>query len=194
MAGEATRRRILEATWQLIVERGMSVSINEIADAAAVTRQTVHFHFGSRASLLIAMAQHRDALDRIGDRFLEARSAPAAPTALEATVRTWFEYVPRILPVARALYNAAANDEDAARAWWDRMDAARAMIRQVVQRLADSGDLDPSWTVAEATDIVWAITHPRVWDDLVEHHGWDPDRFIDRQVEVAERTLLASRD
>lgn len=192
MAGEATRRRILDVTWQLIVEHGMSVSINEIADAAAVSRQTVHFHFGSRANLLIAMAQHRDALDRIGVRFLEARAAPTAPAALEATVRTWFDYVPRILPVARALYNAAATDEDAARAWWDRMDAAREMIRQVVRRLADEGALDPTWTVAEATDIAWAITHPRVWDDLVEHHGWDPGRFVDRQVELAERTLLGA--
>lgn len=193
MAGEATRRRILDTTWQLVVERGISVSINEIADAAGVTRQTVHFHFGSRASLLVAMAQHRDEVDRIGARFLEARAAPTAPAALEATVRTWLAYVPHILPVARALYDAAATDEDAARAWWDRMDAAREMIRRVVQRLADEGELDPTWTVAEATDIAWAITHPRVWDDLVEHHGWDPGRFIDRQVELAERTLLAPR-
>jgi AcrR family transcriptional regulator len=191
-AGEATRSRILEVAWQLIVDHGVSVSMNEIADAAGVTRQTVYFHFGSRANLLIAMARHRDHVEHIGDQFAAAQIAPTAAAALEATLRTWFAYVPRILPVARALQDAAATDEDAAQAWWDRMDAARETVGQVVQRLADSGELDRSWTVGEATDILWAITHPRVWDDLVEHHGWIPANFIDRQVEVAQRILLAT--
>ena len=186
-AGQATRHRILEATWELIVERGISVSINEIAGAAAVTRQTVYFHFGSRAGLLVAMAQHRDTQERIGGEFAKARSEPTARAVLEATIRTWCRYIPRILPVARALYNAAEVDEDAARAWWDRMDAIRGTFRHAVQGLADAGELDPSWTVAEATDVLWAIMHPRAWADLVEHHRWDPDRLVDRQIEVVER-------
>jgi AcrR family transcriptional regulator len=189
-AGEATRHRILEVAWQLIVDHGVSVSMNEIADAAGVTRQTVHFHFGSRANLLIATARYRDQVEHIGDQFAAGWGAPTAAAALEATIRTWFAYVPRILPVARALHNAAASDDDAAQAWWDRMDAIHRTIRHVVQRLAHSGDLAPTWTVDEATDIVWAITHPRVWDDLVEHRGWTPVNFIDRQVEVAQRILL----
>ncbi len=193
-AGDATRVRILDAAWTLVVERGLGVSMRDIAAAAHVTRQTVYFHFESRAGLLVAMARHRDHAERIGERFRAARAAPTARQALTATIRAWYAYLPRVLPVARALQNAAATDDAAASAWWDRMDAVRLVIRRVIQRLADDHDLDESWSVDEATDILWSITHPRAWDDLINHHGWSPTSLVERHIQIAHRILLAPDD
>lgn len=59
-------------------------------------------------------------------------------------------------------------------------------------RLADEGALDARWTVEEATDILWSLTHPRAWDDLIGHRGWKPGRFVDCQVELAELIALGA--
>ena len=169
---------------------GGSASVQEIAAAAGVTRQTVHFHFSSRAGLLTATARRVDEQSRIGDQFAAALDAPTAREALEATLRVWFNYVPQILPVARALQAAAGGDDDAAAAWWDRMDALRLLLRRVIQRLADAGELDECWSVDDATDIVWSVAHPLGWDSVIGHLKRRPEPFIDRQVEVANRVLL----
>lgn len=187
-----TATRILDSAWALVAERGVDFAMKDVAAAAGVSRQTVYSHVGSRAGLFVAMARHHDAGAGIAGRFQAALAAPVGRRALSDTIRAWFGYVPTILPVARALWSAAATDEDAATAWWDRMEHVRIAIRGVIERLAEEGILDRRWTVAEATDILWSLTHPRVWDDLIGHRGWEPERFVDRQVEIAELILLVA--
>jgi AcrR family transcriptional regulator len=181
---------ILDSAWTLVVERGVDFTMKDVAAAAGVSRQTVYSHVGSRAGLFVAMARHHDARAGIARRFQAALAAPTGRRALDATIRTWFEYVPTILPVARALWSAAATDEDAATAWWDRMDHVRLTMRRVIERLAGEGALDGRWTVEEAADILWSLTHPRAWDDLIGHRGWESGRFVDRQVEIAGLILI----
>jgi len=53
---EETRVAILDAAWELIVERGkLDVGQAEIAAKAGVSRQTIYLAFGGRAGLLVAM-------------------------------------------------------------------------------------------------------------------------------------------
>jgi AcrR family transcriptional regulator len=48
-----TRRRLLEAASDVLIERGVSdASMEEIADRAGVSKATLFFHFGSRMDLL----------------------------------------------------------------------------------------------------------------------------------------------
>lgn len=48
-----TRRRLLEAASQVLMERGVAdASMEEIADRAGVSKATLFFHFGSRMDLL----------------------------------------------------------------------------------------------------------------------------------------------
>lgn len=172
-------------------DRGLDVPMKDVAAEVGISRQALYLHFPSRSDLLRALTIHHDLASGIGERCARAQEAPTAEEALDALIRVWFRYVEEILPVARALHAAAATDADAETAWWEAMDRGLSNTRLLVQRLDAEGVLDPLWDLEEAAQMLWSLTHVRVWDDLVEHHGWDPGQFLDRQVEVARRVLLA---
>ncbi|RQR32512.1 MULTISPECIES: TetR family transcriptional regulator [unclassified Burkholderia] len=53
-----TREAILDAGEQLFVERGFqTVTLDDIAKSAALTRGTVYWHFGSKGDLLRAILE-----------------------------------------------------------------------------------------------------------------------------------------
>ncbi len=175
-----------------MTEHGVGVPMRDVADRVGISRQALYLHYPSRADLLTAMTRQHDVQSGIVQRFIAAAAAPSAVEALEAVIRTWFDYVPDILPVARALQAAAATDPAAAEAWWDRMTAATRPIRRVVERLHAEGVLDPSWETEAAVQFLWSLTHVRAWDDLVVHYGWSPEAFVERQTEAAKRILLTA--
>ncbi|HEX6195254.1 MAG TPA: TetR/AcrR family transcriptional regulator [Jiangellaceae bacterium] len=190
--GARTRAQILDVAWKLMTEHGVGVPMRDVADRVGISRQALYLHYPSRADLLTAMTRQHDVQSGIAQRFIAAAAAPSAVEALEAVIRTWFDYVPDILPVARALQAAAATDPAAAEAWWDRMTAATRPIRRVVERLHAEGVLDPSWETEAAVQFLWSLTHVRAWDDLVVHYGWSPEAFVERQTEAAKRILLTA--
>lgn len=64
----ATREHILDRAYELFYRRGFArVGMDEIAEAAAVTKRTVYYHFESKDALLAAVLDHHGALalDRI---------------------------------------------------------------------------------------------------------------------------------
>jgi len=50
---------ILDAAVELMAERGLSASIEEIARRARVSRQTIYNHYGSKAELVRALTERR---------------------------------------------------------------------------------------------------------------------------------------
>jgi AcrR family transcriptional regulator len=189
--GAQTRARILDVAWDLITRYGAGLPMRDIAAGAGISRQALYLHFPSRTALLNAMTRRHDAEARIDQRFRAALAAPTALEALEAVVRTWFEYVPDILPMARALYAASTTDPAAADAWWDRSVAAGTPMKLAAKRLRAEGLLDSSWTPEQAAEFLWLLMHPRGWDDLVLQRGWSAEQYVDRQIEAAKRILLA---
>lgn len=95
---EATRQRIIEAAIRIFLERGFSnTSLEEVGEAAGVTKPTVYSHFGSKEGLLMAVAESetsklagqfsmalqssgncREDLLRFGHLFLEGVMSPEA--------------------------------------------------------------------------------------------------------------------
>jgi AcrR family transcriptional regulator len=60
MAGELTRKRILNAAEKLFAERGItSTSMRALSNAAGVNLAAAHYHFGSKEALLEAVVEHR---------------------------------------------------------------------------------------------------------------------------------------
>jgi AcrR family transcriptional regulator len=188
-----TRSRILAAAWGLVVERGTTngVTVAGIAAAAGVSRQLVYFHFENRAGLLAAMARHHDVESGFAGRVAKCGALPAAES-LEALLRAWLNYVPEILPVARALEAAGISGEEGGAAWRDRMESLRGVFRDVVERVGREGRLADGWTVDAAADWVWARSHLEGWQHLVAERGWSPEEYEERVVRSILAEVLAA--
>ena len=92
-AGDA-RARILAAAYKLFYRRGfMRVGVDEIAEAAGVTKRTLYYHFASKDDVLAAVLEEQRPLvvDRVRKlEFFSRRDPLAAIDALEAELRRWF--------------------------------------------------------------------------------------------------------
>ena len=88
-ATEETRRRIIEAAIALYYERpGPDSTLEDIAERASVSVQTLLRHFGSRAAL--AEAAGEEARARV------AEERRAAPGDVEGAVRALFDHYQRV--------------------------------------------------------------------------------------------------
>ena len=165
-----TRARVLEAAWQRALEHGPSgVSVKDIAASAGVSRQLVYFHYGNRAGLLTAMARHRDESSGFA-------RAVAAGAPLEELLRAWCDYLPEILPVARALEAALVTGDEGGSAWRDRMGELHTIFARAVPD-------DPPWVA----DWIWAHVQPSTYAHLVHERGWTHAEFTDRTIAQLKR-------
>lgn len=91
--GAATRRKILDASYELFYQKGYyRVSVDDIAAAAGITKRTLYYHYKSKDQLLSAVLEFHEALalERIrkwGDRLWG--SPQLAVEALFADLSRW---------------------------------------------------------------------------------------------------------
>lgn len=169
---ERTRLEILDAAWDLIAARGAAVSMAEIAAAVGMTRQSVYVHFSSRGGLLMALVRRADERFLIWEGFSAAMEEKDPAARLDAVLAVWLDFVPKIHPVATDLIRMRATDEDAARAWEDRMAELLKFYRGLIGGLKKEDALAPGWSVPRATDYLWASSSVQAWDLLVRDRGW----------------------
>jgi AcrR family transcriptional regulator len=176
------RAHILETAWRLVGERGVDgVTVADIAAASGVSRQLVYHHFDSRAGLLVAMARHHDGTSGFRRRFAASREL-APVEGLEALLSLWLQYVPLVLPVARALEAAFITGDEGGAAWRDRMDDIREAHRLAVERIDGDGRLSRGWTVDTAADWIYARSHVSTWQHLVVDRGWPAADYVERTI------------
>jgi len=187
-----TRNRILQLAWDRIAAQGnAATSLVDLAREAGVSRQTLYLLFGSRAGLLLAMVEYRDAQSAVVPKLARARESMMARDAFEPYLRAWFEYLPQVFPVARALASAAtSSDSDARAAWESRMKLLRGGFLQITRALHDTGALRSGWTPAAAADWLFGMTHVDTWQHLVIEARWKPKDAVDRIVSTLRETLL----
>jgi AcrR family transcriptional regulator len=188
-----TRARILQVAGELIAERGnAAISLVDIAAAAGVSRQTLYLLFGSRAGLLLAMVDQIDQTSAGPKRLTELREGLPAHQAFEPYLRAWFDYLPVVLPIARALSAAAtAGDEDARAAWLSRMNRLRTGIGQLTAGLKAAKRLKAGWTPEAAADWIFTCTHIDTWQHLVVEAKWTPAQAVERIIGNLRETLIA---
>ncbi|TDC73858.1 TetR/AcrR family transcriptional regulator [Streptomyces hainanensis] len=143
---QRSRAAILDAAVRLLNTRP-DASVEAIAAAAGVTRQTVYAHFPSREQLLTA------ALDRVSEEAVAAMDAAGLDTGpatdallrlLDASSRTAGRY-PVLLQKISQLTVDPHTDHDRHAPVADR-------LRRVIQRGQETGEFDgrlsPDWLVA----------------------------------------------
>jgi AcrR family transcriptional regulator len=132
----------------------------EVAARAGVSRQAVYLHFPDRAALLAAL---RAGLDLADDPEI-VEHAPSARAALTSVLTRLAKTYAQISPVLRA-----SGDTDTP----DRLPLCQALVA----RFRSEGALAPHLSPATAADILFSLTSPALWHELVQTRGWDAARY-----------------
>ncbi len=181
---EATRREILRAARRLFTVDGyVTTTLSAVAVEAGVSLPTVTAAFGTKLAIL-------DALIRVEVRGDEA------PTPLAARTR-WQEMLREPDPVRQLILNAAAlrhihdrttdifeivrgaaTAEPEIAALRRSLNAQRFEDKRLLaQSLESKQALRPGLTVAQATDLLWALGSADVYRMLVVDCGWSPVEY-----------------
>lgn len=177
---ERNRRRLLETAQTLFRERGLDVSVAEIAEAAGMGRATLFRNFASKEDLIAAILA--EVMSEVAVRGRELLDAPDATAAV-------FEFLQEM--VGRQQLNrtvAEAIDES-----WLARDDIRAVqeemlgvLEQLVVRAQESGGIRGD---IGATDVLMLFKGACV---AATHIGQDDPHAIDRQMDLIRASLTSN--
>jgi AcrR family transcriptional regulator len=180
---QARRRQqaVLDAAESLFFELGYTAAtIAGIAAAAGVSPETIYKSFGGKPGLVRALRSR--ALLGIGDVPAEHRSDLLRDLAdPHEVVRGWArlaaEVAPRVAPILLLVREAAVVDVTM-RDLFDELDADRRhRMHANARALARSGHLRPGVSLAMATDVMFAVSSPEMYDLLAVRGGWSLRRY-----------------
>lgn len=187
-----TRDRILDATLDCLeAADGKMVRISDVANTAGLTRQTLYLYFKNRADLLIAATHHLDKRKSVDERLLKSRSATEGIAKLEAFVDAWTSYIPEIYGVARALLHM--NDADADAAWENRMQDMWEGCEAAIKALEQDENLNPDYSIKEASDLLWTLLSVRNWEHLCRDKGWSQKAYLHHIQKTTKLLFVAQR-
>ncbi len=115
----AKTEAILDAAGEVFGERGLAASMEEIARRAAVSKQTIYNHFGSKAELIRAIVDRR--MEEITAPLLVPEAEENPQAALAAFGRFMIAVVmqPRRTSMLRMTVESAVDRPDVARAFYE---------------------------------------------------------------------------
>lgn len=189
---QETRDKILHAAAGLLTEIGFrGVTMQRVALAADVSRVTVYDHFNDKAGLLEGLAWWIVARLDI-DRVRRARLQPDVRAALGDFVRENAHFYDAAGAQGRAILKTASTDPNAAAVLQvTYFDARRGSIGELVDRLANEGQLNPMWPRDRAVDALMIITSLEAFETLTHHSTLTIDEAADL---LAQMTDVLLRD
>ena len=179
-----TRRRILQAAYELFVDQGYGAStLQGIAERAGVAVQTIYFVFGNKPSLLkelvdVTIAGDDEPIPTLQRAwFLDALAAATAEEQLRAHVRGSCDVLGRVAPIMDVLRAAGAQDPSLAGMWQQdsdpRLDVHTAAARSLVAKPGAASQL----SVEQAADVLFGLLSPELYLLFVRDRGWAPERW-----------------
>ena len=195
---ETTQRDILEAAERLFLKQGYAATtMAAIAKEAGTAVKTVYLAFETKSGVLRALwntlLRGNDGGAPVADQewFREVLREPDAERQLRLNARNGRIVKQRICGVVEIIHGAAPIDADIA-ALWDRIKTAFfANQRTIVESVHKKGALRRGLDVDRATDILWTLNHPSLWQLLVSERGWTPDQYEAWLAETSCAQLLA---
>lgn len=190
-AAALTRARILDAALgQLRRTPTEPVSLNTVASAAGVARQTLYAIFGSREALFAAVGD--ELLRRAGfSEVLNAAADHDSVSGMRTGVRQIAQVYAKERDVLRALHSSSHLDPSSFGGAIERMERGRYIgMATLAHRLHEQGRLVPETNQALAADILWLITSFDSFDLLFTGRGLSAVETAEHLIVIAERTLL----
>jgi AcrR family transcriptional regulator len=196
----ATRTEILEAAQRLFERQGYAATpMAGIATEAGVALKTVYVAFETKSGVLRALWNRllrggRDDVPVAQQQwYREVVEEPDPERQLRLNAHNSREGKLRIAAVIEVIRSAAPGDADI-EALWNRIQTEyRANQGVICRSLLEKQALQPGLDVERATDILWAINHPTLWQLLVADRGWTPDQYERWCGDLACSQLLRSR-
>jgi AcrR family transcriptional regulator len=181
---EATRHAILDAAQRLFERNGYgATSMPAIAEEAGVALKTIYVYFDTKAGLVRALWDARLSGDEAAVSVFEREwyravvDEPAPERKLRLVARQARDVKGRSGALLEMIRIAAATDPEIA-ALWEGIEAKLVDVqRSIVEQLHASGALTRSLGPREATDILWTLNHPAVWQLLVRGRGWTGEQY-----------------
>jgi AcrR family transcriptional regulator len=174
---EARHRRIIDEAVKLFLDNGFAAtSIGQIAEAAAVSAQTIYATFGSKAGVLgraIDVATVGDYADvPIFDRF------PGMKTEADLVAYAGFvaNINERVAPLIRVMEQAAATDPSLGELRSSLIDRLRDDCRRWIAELGPKA-LRKGLTAQEAADVMAVTGSPYVYTYFTIDAGWSPQQY-----------------
>jgi AcrR family transcriptional regulator len=179
-----TRQAVIAAAERLFVAQGYgSTSVQDIAQAAGVSRATVFNSVGGKPALIRACYD----VATVGDdnpeplplrpAMLAIRNEPDARRSIALYAEVIAAIGARLSGIYE-VFRAAAGTDQEIRAQWEQIQAERlAGSHRFVAILAEKGGLRPDLDAEEAGDVVWSYIDASLYHRLVVERGWSPTRF-----------------
>jgi len=143
LRGEATKLRILDAARDVLVERGYGgTSTRAVAEQADARMSLVHYHFGGKQQLLIAVLERQNA-----ELLERQRGLYAEPGPLSEKWRTACRFLDEdvksgYVRVLWELWAAGLADPELAARWREAMAGWRDLLASVFADWADENELE----------------------------------------------------
>jgi AcrR family transcriptional regulator len=180
----ATRRRILDAAQRLFESQGYAATtISAIAEEAGVALKTVYLAFETKSGLLRALwnlllrGDEGDAPVAERAWYREAVEDPDPERQLRLNARNSVAAKTRMGGLLEVIRSAVPADPEI-EALWNRISTEyHANQRLIVASLDQKGALKDGLDVDRATDILWTLVHPTVWQLLVGERAWTAEEY-----------------
>jgi AcrR family transcriptional regulator len=180
----ATRRDILEAAQRLFERQGYAATtVAAIAADAGVALKTVYAAFETKSGVLRALwntllrGDDDDAPVKERAWYREVLDEPDPRRRLRLNARNSRVVKTRIAGVLEVIRHAAPLDPDIDALWARIQSDFYENQRVIAAALGADGALAPGLDVVRASDILWTLNHPDVWQLLVAQRGWTPEQY-----------------
>ncbi len=186
-----TRRRIVEATRQLLQSEGYAgMTIEAIAQRAEVSAQSVYAIFKSKTGILIALLDQ----STFGPEYEEIVKQTLSASDPETRLRLAAGVARQIRGVQSAVFDlmrgAGVVAPELAKLEQQRERLRYEREEGMVTFLRSSGRLRPGLSRKTARDIFWMLTGGEVYRMLTSERGWSPQKYQDWLADTLVRSLL----
>ena len=187
---EEAEREILEAAATLLRERALhEVSVSAIMDRTTLSRKSFYVYFRDRYELLTRLFEPlRRQLDRGNELFLRRPPGDVVTReAIDAVVRF---HAGKDGPLVRALHEAAAYDDEAARVWREFNEPAIAAFTGLIRREAEAGRVPGTLEVEPTVRALVGMNLYCLFDQVVGNPDVDVDAVVGTLLTVWSRVFL----
>jgi AcrR family transcriptional regulator len=177
---QAAQRLVMDAAFQLMVERGYAATtMTAIADHAGVAERTVYNLFGSKTGLMLATIRDRGfggASQSLLADHQHMRSLEGPIEIIRFAVETNHRVASRAISLFQVAYQAAGADPEVARALAEQEEFRFRHQGEVVDLLKEKGFLRRDIPYELLKRGFWLVAGPEILIKAMKA-GWDLDTY-----------------